>query len=154
MSAVSAATAVNPPQCVYAVLNKWAYPSYRKGQLVQGSRLGLKLFVWIICFREPLLVSLLDGSVFAIDQESGSRLWTFASGFPLVSASGATDYGKQGDSGSRALSKSSRTIFPGIDGALYSYRQDGGITRGLEVRPLVSNPTNLCSTYGIACVQL
>jgi hypothetical protein len=76
--------------------------------------------------------------VVAIDQDSGSRMWTFASGFPLVSASGATDYNNGLGSDTTAVSGSSRTIFPGADGALYSYRQDGEVTRGLEVRHYMS----------------
>lgn len=35
--------------------------------------------------RSPLLVSLLDGSVAAVDEASGHKLWTYDTGAPLVS---------------------------------------------------------------------
>ncbi len=106
--------------------------------------------------REPLLVSLLDGAVVAIDPDSGSRLWTFASGFPLVSASGATNVGKADSSDSTAVSRASRTIFPGADGALYSYRQDGEVTRGLEVRPPFHEDRDAVASMSLhaACVGM
>ncbi|BDA47514.1 probable serine/threonine-protein kinase/endoribonuclease IRE1 at C-terminar half [Coccomyxa sp. Obi] len=51
-------------------------------------------------YNEPLLVSLLDGSLVAIDQDTGRKLWTYDSGEPLLSASG--------------------NLVPAVDGSLYS----------------------------------
>ena len=37
---------------------------------------------------DPLLVSLLDGTVCAVDRDTGETVWSFSSGGPLVRASG------------------------------------------------------------------
>ncbi|KAK9823205.1 hypothetical protein WJX72_001091 [[Myrmecia] bisecta] len=77
---------------------------------------------------DPLLVSLLDGSLAALDSETGEQLWRFDSGSPLVSASGTASKQQAG--------RRPHTIFPGADGALYSYHSDGALERGVERLPL------------------
>lgn len=64
--------------------------------------------------RRIFLISLLDGRIAAVDEETGRRLWVFDTGQPLVS--------NKGIAGQTAADKS--TIFPGADGSLYAYRHD------------------------------
>lgn len=61
--------------------------------------------------RLPLVVSLLDGSVAAIDPISGKQLWIYATGSELVGNQGFAT----GPHGGKT------TIFPGADGSLYAY---------------------------------
>lgn len=70
-----------------------------------------------------LIVSLLDGHVVALDQNTGRVLWTFDSGAPLVSA-------RQ----SYASSQGGLNVFPGTDGGLYAYHGITHLNPGLEVR--------------------
>jgi hypothetical protein len=70
---------------------------------------------------DVLIVSLLDGHVVALDQNTGRILWTFDSGAPLVSA-------KQSFSSSQGLN-----VFPGTDGGLYAYHGITHLNPGLEV---------------------
>lgn len=69
-----------------------------------------------------LTVGLLDGRVVAVDASSGSVLWTFDSGAPMLSV--------QQSEGSPAGTH----IFPGVDGALYAYLGIHGKKAKLEVR--------------------
>lgn len=71
---------------------------------------------------DVLIVSLLDGHVVALDQNTGRILWTFDSGAPLVSA-------KQSFASSQGLN-----VFPGTDGGLYAYHGITHLNPGLEVR--------------------
>ena len=59
----------------------------------------------------PLVVSLLDGKIAALDQETGGRLWEYDTGQPLVSNKGTASRGND----------SKATVFPGADGSLYAY---------------------------------
>lgn len=79
-------------------------------------------------------MSLLDGTLVAVDPGSGRLLWTFDSGSPLVSAAGSAEESSNGGKGSAVQPCCSTAIFPGVDGALYTYKQDGELGRGLEVR--------------------
>ena len=86
---------------------------------------------------DPLLVSLLDGTVCAVDRDTGETVWSFSSGGPLVRASGgggdggggrdpAIDDGDDDDDDDadaiRGRPRGARpaTVFPGVDGSLYS----------------------------------
>lgn len=67
-------------------------------------------------------MTLLDGTVVAVDRTAGRVLWTFDSGAPLVSAK-------------QSPASSGFNVFPGADGGLYAYH--GASERGaagLEVR--------------------
>ncbi|KAG2484704.1 hypothetical protein HYH03_016532 [Edaphochlamys debaryana] len=57
-----------------------------------------------------LVVTLLDGRVVAVQQDSGHVLWTYDTGTPLVTV-------KQG----QAMAPRGLRIFPGVDGGLYAY---------------------------------
>ena len=71
--------------------------------------------------EEVLVVSLLDGRAIAIDSSSGSILWSFDSGSPLITSQQADAPG-------------GIHVFPGVDGGLYAYHGlDGGKAK-LEVR--------------------
>ena len=88
-------------------------------------------------------MSLLDGTLVAVDPGSGRLLWTFDSGSPLVSASGAAEEGSHVGTGSAVQPCCPTAIFPGVDGALYAYKQDGELGRGLEVKStdLMTHPS-------------
>lgn len=73
-----------------------------------------------------LLVSLLDGTLVALDPLTGAELWTepFDSGKPLIrsvpaAAPGAAAPG--GDAGVKPSVGALAAVFPGLDGALYAY---------------------------------
>lgn len=66
---------------------------------------------------DPLLVSLLDGRILAINKETGSTMWTFDTQAALVSAKGAPGY--------------SFTVVPGVQGELYT--QAKGRHAGFQV---------------------
>ena len=68
-------------------------------------------------------MSLLDGTVRAVDRSSGETLWTFSSGGPLVQAhrSGADGSGRGDTDGVAIRGRTNPTVFPGIDGSLYAY---------------------------------
>lgn len=61
--------------------------------------------------RPPLVVSLLDGSIAAVDEATGKQLWRYRSDTALVANRGT------------AVSKGGgeATIIPGADGSLYAY---------------------------------
>lgn len=72
--------------------------------------------------KDVLIVSLLDGRVVGVDSFTGSILWTFDSGAPLVSM-------RQSEYGDRM------NVFPGVDGGLYAYHGlDESRRAKLEVR--------------------
>ena len=102
---------------------------------------------------DPLLVSLLDGTVQALDRRTGETLWTFSSGGPLVRAhadraapafpdaaddddddaaarGGGFGFGGPA-SASAGGSSASRpaTVFPGVDGSLFALADDSVVTR-------------------------
>ena len=101
---------------------------------------------------DPLLVSLLDGTVQALDRRTGETLWTFSSGGPLVRAhadraapafpdaaddddDAAARGGGFGFGGPASASagggSASRpaTVFPGVDGSLFALADDSVVTR-------------------------
>ena len=102
---------------------------------------------------DPLLVSLLDGTVQALDRRTGETLWTFSSGGPLVRAHAdraapafpdAADDDDDDDaargggfgfggpaSASAGGGSASRpaTVFPGVDGSLFALADDSVVTR-------------------------
>lgn len=61
------------------------------------------------------IVTLLDGTIVAVDPETGKRLWEFDSGSPLVSA--------------RRSEETHMNVFPGVDGGLYAYYGYKGLER-------------------------
>ena len=91
----------------------------------------------------PLLVSLLDGTVQAVDHETGDLLWSFSSGGALVQAhakplDGATWDDPPSDSDVIALRKTRgapAVVFPGVDGALYDLEEDPDIPVLPEMAP-------------------
>lgn len=87
---------------------------------------ALPLVDWCRVSSDVLIVSLLDGHVVALDQNTGRVVWTFDSGAPLVSA-------KQSFSSSQGLN-----VFPGTDGGLYAYHGLTHLNPGLEVRQQLS----------------
>ncbi len=87
-----------------------------------------------IC-REPLLVSLLDGKVVAVDRDTGRQLWTFDSGPPLLSVSGTAEERQDSAGIDSTVRNSVQSVIPSVHGKLYGYRQQGPFTRGLEVHP-------------------
>ena len=70
-----------------------------------------------------MLATLIDGSLVALDAETGRTLWTFDSGLPLLSSSGFTEPAETGAS----------AVFPGTDGSLYSYQHGAETKQVLEV---------------------
>ena len=78
--------------------------------------------------RSPLLVSLLDGTVHAVDPATGESLWSFSSGGPLVRAHARPTRGEwdrpPGDAPDAVALRPTRggpaVVFPGVDGALYA----------------------------------
>ena len=57
-------------------------------------------------------MSTLDGSINAIDKDSGKVLWTFDSEQALIQASSSETYGF--------------SVVPGVQGELYTQEKDGG----------------------------
>ena len=86
----------------------------------------------------PLLVSLLDGTVQAVDRETGASLWSFSSGGPLVRAHTAAPVhgevdARRDDSASVALRPSRggpAVVFPGVDGSLYTLSSESSAGAG------------------------
>ena len=64
------------------------------------------------------LVGLLDGTLNAIDPETGAMLWRYDSGSPMVSVQ-TLEWLIPGQ-------RATPTFFPGADGGLYHYNSDGG----------------------------
>ena len=64
------------------------------------------------------LVGLLDGSVNALDPDTGATVWRYDSGSPMVSV--------QTPDTVVAGHTSTPTFFPGADGGLYHYNKEGG----------------------------
>jgi serine/threonine-protein kinase/endoribonuclease IRE1 len=69
-----------------------------------------------------MLVSLADGKIVALDENTGDIVWTVDTGLPLVMSS-------KGD-------KSQEGIFPSTDGALFTYTVDEDGTPSVERLPL------------------
>jgi hypothetical protein len=74
-----------------------------------------------------LVVSLLDGRILGVNPDSGSIIWTFDTGAPLVSV-------RQSES----TADGDASIFPGTDGGLYAYHH--GMDARLEVGPTHVTP--------------
>ncbi|KAF5826526.1 hypothetical protein DUNSADRAFT_2826, partial [Dunaliella salina] len=70
--------------------------------------------------KHLLLLGLVDGSIAGLDAESGSLLWTYSTGAPLVSVSQSDTSGDV-------------SIFPGVDGSLYAYSGHNGEDPSLQV---------------------
>jgi len=83
----------------------------------------------------PLVVSLLDGKIAALDQETGGRLWEYDTGQPLVSNKGTASRGND----------SKATVFPGADGSLYAYHHK---ERSFEVR-LMAHGQYVCASSSL-----
>ena len=92
-------------------------------------------------------MSLANGNLVALDQETGETLWTFETGAPLVSSTppdlsssgsgaggdGSEEEGLEG--GGAPAPRPKDSIFPGTDGSLYAYRPaHGGEPSRIEVR--------------------
>ena len=94
-----------------------------------------------------LLVGRIDGSVSAVEGETGNIRWTFDSGSPLVSTSQDVSSNVQ--------------VFPGIDGSIYVLHDIGSSSSNddhanmpkLEVRATALRVTSL-SSYTTSVVQL
>lgn len=71
---------------------------------------------------DVLIVGTLDGNIHGVAPDTGTLLWTFQSGTPLLTSRKATDTGSQVN------------IFPGADGGLYAYHGLQEHNVGLEVR--------------------
>lgn len=74
-----------------------------------------------------LLVSLANGQLVALDNDSGDILWTFDSGTPLLSSAnpGAAAVNLEGSPGDiSGVAPPKEGIFPSTDGSLYVYRAD------------------------------
>ena len=86
--------------------------------------------------HEPLLVSLLDGTVRAVDARTGETMWSFDSGGPLVRAHGSPTGADS--TGGVAIRPTSPVVFPGVDGSLYAYggESSSSDTTGGEVSRL------------------
>jgi len=99
-----------------------------------------------------LLVSLLDGTLIALDSLTGAELWAepFDTGKPLIrsvpAAPGAPLAAGEDPDAHASLGTGLGVVFPGLDGALYAYANGpepgggggGGAAarkRGLQVRP-------------------
>jgi outer membrane protein assembly factor BamB len=103
--------------------------------------------------EKALLVSLLDGTVRAVNRDTGEMIWSFSSGGPLMEAhagDGESDDDDDGDSeghgdsegegdgdgdGDAVKSSSNRPrqlarVFPGVDGSLYTISRGGRGGRG------------------------
>lgn len=87
--------------------------------------------------RPQLLVSLANGQLLALDEDTGDLLWTFDTGAPLLSStnpamtSDLSKSGVHGDGDDATAVKDG--IFPGTDGSLYIYRAGGGGIPKIEV---------------------
>lgn len=94
----------------------------------------------------PLLVSLLDGTVQAVDRATGESLWSFSSGGPLVRAHARPARGEwdhaPGDETDAVALRSTRgapaVVFPGVDGALYALSSESPNARGDETKAAVA----------------
>lgn len=75
-------------------------------------------------------MSLLDGTVRAVDRSSGETLWTFSSGGPLVQAHRSVSDGPDGGGGVAIRGRTNPTVFPGVDGSLYAYGGGDGSGSG------------------------
>jgi outer membrane protein assembly factor BamB len=85
--------------------------------------------------ESTLLVAVLDGSLHALDADTGELKWSFSSGPPLVSASrryNAAQRASEDKLGEPAESdkideEEEGMVFPGADGSLYAYRRGHGV---------------------------
>ena len=82
------------------------------------------------CRQEPslLLLTLLDGSLLALDQDLGTVLWSLDLGSPLLSSSGTWQ-----ETSPDTKKPVSRSILPGADGSLYIFTDSLGASQALEV---------------------
>lgn len=83
---------------------------------------------------DVLLVTLVDGSVVALDHATGRHLWTYDTGAPLASA-------RQASAPTQGMN-----LVAGVDGGLYAYGAAQQNNPGLQVRrqPCVSTRDWLC----------
>ncbi len=112
-------------------------------------------------------MSLANGNLVALDQETGETLWTFETGMPLVSSTPPSTSGSEtdefeageaaGESGEgAAASRQKDSIFPGTDGSLYAYRpgQEGAPPR-IEVRRRMKTEKlwlRFCAPHAHSCL--
>lgn len=64
--------------------------------------------------RDVVVVGNLDGTISALDSDTGQHLWLFDSGSPLVSS--GFSHGSEG-----------QQVFPGVDGSLYVIKNSGDL---------------------------
>lgn len=74
------------------------------------------------------MVSLLDGSLLALDPDTGTTSWTLDLGSPLLSSSGTWF-----ESSVENEDHVSHSILPGADGSLYIFTDASGAGQALEV---------------------
>lgn len=86
------------------------------------------------------MVSLLDGSLLALDPDTGTTSWTLDLGSPLLSSSGTWFENSLNNE-----DPVSHSILPGADGSLYIFTDDSGAGQALEVVP------DLCSIH--VCIR-
>lgn len=92
------------------------------------------------------MVSLADGRLISLRQDTGDTLWTFEAGGPLVSSANPRSQEVSIDGSEAALPAQKDILFPGTDGSLYVYRpvMDGSSSPGrieklpVSVRDLVT----------------
>ena len=91
---------------------------------------------------EPLLVSLLDGQLVALDRQSGQQLWTLRTGPSLV-ATWTAPMGGQAQqcasdlhhaTGSTCEAHQGIQVFPGLDGSLFMAQTTEGSLENVQVR--------------------
>ncbi len=94
--------------------------------------------------NKHVLVGLVDGTVHAVEDETGRILWSFASGEPLVSSSNTKLDGNE----------KKEAVVPGADGSMYLYSQTDGTYKKmpLTAQEIVSNTPSL--THGRTSVIL
>jgi len=84
--------------------------------------------------HDQLLVTLANGQLLALDQDSGDVVWTFDTGAPLVASGNPAATGDQVTSPGEPGSGIREGIFPGTDGSLYVFRAGAEGPPRIEVR--------------------
>mmetsp|Transcript_8450 Transcript_8450/g.31204 ORF Transcript_8450/g.31204 Transcript_8450/m.31204 type:complete len:931 (+) Transcript_8450:153-2945(+) len=92
-----------------------------------------------------LLVTLLDGSLNAIDSQTGELKWTFGTGSPLVTSSRA--FAKPED-GIGHVTDDGDYFFPGVDGTLYTIADNVVERLPMSAQELVHNSPSVSYSSG------
>lgn len=103
---------------------------------------------------EPLLVSLLDGKLVALDRQSGQQLWTLRTGPSLVST-WTTPMGDQAQQCASDLQHATGStcedhhdslhgiqVFPGLDGSLFMAHTADGSLENVQVHLSMPHPAH------------